>query len=333
MIKKRNLDSSLIQWIMAQTGLGPMIGDIRYVAPAISATSQFRSQLNDMGVQDVDTSIATALTKTEDYRNDVVLMAPGTYAESLADNLLNTHLLGCGGAPDSVILAPTAAQGLLVGADTTASATMTGSIIKNMTFLTPSTSNPTYAALGIAYMIQSIIEDCKFKGTTNTGFAGDATIGLQIGNRTDTEWEFHEHCRISRCEFTSNGGRTTELGYGILVGAQSCGEPSYKGFKSMIIEDCIISAYDTAILLNTGSSSCNGTAIRRNIVTSQQGGNGPNEGIVSGSTDGTDALCMLVDNKITAISDCIKNFSACNCQNNIVSVGGATPDTEYHDGS
>lgn len=333
MIKKRNLDGALIQWIMTQTGLGPMVGDIRYVAPAVSSTSQFRSQLNDMGVDNIETSIDTALGKTTDYRNDIVLIAPGTYAESVADNLLNLHLLGCGGSPDAVILAPTAAQGLLVGADETAAATMTGSTIKNMTFLTPSTSNTTYAALGIAYMIQSIIEDCKFKGTTNTGFAADATIGLQIGNRTATSWEFHEHCRISRCEFTSNGGRTTELGYGILVGCQPATNPSHRGFKSMIIEDCIISAYDTGILLNTGSSSCNGTVLRRNIITNQQGGNGPDKGIVSGSDDGTDALCMLVDNKITAIADCIENFSACNCQNNIVSAGGATPDTEYHDGS
>lgn len=333
MIKKRNLDPSLVQWVMGETGLGPIIGEIRYVAPAISSTSQFRAQLNSMGIDDIDTSIDTAISKTVDYRNDVVLVAPGTYAESVADNLLHIHILGCGGNADSVIVAPTAAQGFLIGADATASATMDSSIIKNMTFLTPSTSNPTYAALGIAYMVKSVIEDCKFKGTTATGYTTSATIGLQIGNRTDTAWEFHEHSRVSNCQFTANGGRTQELGYGILVGAQTTANPEYKGFKSMIIEDCIIGAYDTGILLNTGASSCNGTVIRRNVITSHQGGNGPNEGIVSGAGDGTDLLCMIVDNKITAISDCIKNFSACNCQNNIVSVGGVTPDTEYHDGS
>lgn len=263
---------------------------------------------------------------------DTITVLPGTYAESITTSAMaNLRLRGV--SADAVIVAPTASYGLLVGTDGSTTSTMTNSTIEKMTFLTPSTSNATYAALCVCYMTKSVIQDCKFKGTTTTGFDPTHTTCLQIGNPTDTAWEFHEHSRISRCEFTANGGRVQEPGRCIQVGMASTATPAHKGFKSMIIEDCIMAAYDTAIHLQTGSSSCNGSVIRRNIITSHQGGIGPDIGIKSTAADGTDAMMMIVDNKITSISDCISNFSACNCQNNIVAVGGATPDTEYHDGS
>ena len=262
---------------------------------------------------------------------DVIWIMPGTYAETVyAPTLTNVQLIGVGVSADAVTIAPTDGHALLVGVDESDTATMTNSAIRNMTFLTPSTSNATYAAMTIGYMLKSVVEGCKFKGTTITGYDPTHTIGLQIGNMTDTPWEFHEHSRISGCEFTSNAGRNTELGRAIQVGASTQANPEYKGFKSMIIEDCIISAYDAAIFLQTGSSSCNGSVIRRNIITSQQGGIGPDIGITSESGDGTDLMCMIVDNRITAIADCIRNFSNCNTINNITAVGGGDPADEYN---
>ena len=98
MIKRRNLDPSLVQWIMAETGLGPGIGQLHYVAPAASETSLFSTQLGDMGVQVVDALPSTAYGRAEAYRNDVVLVCPGTYTEAatLSWAKANTHLLGIG---------------------------------------------------------------------------------------------------------------------------------------------------------------------------------------------------------------------------------------------
>ena len=325
-----NLSNSIRGWVMTQGILG--VGDIRYVC---KENSQHYSWLRDDLRQDgsnIHFAIDEAIEAMTSDRNDCLLIYPGTYAESVSlANLNGKHILGT--QANGVIIAPTAGHGMLIGVDGTDSVTMSNSTLKNITFLTASTTNTTYAALTIAYMIKSVIEDCKFKGTTTTGYDPSHTIGLQIGNRTDTPWEFHEHCRISRNEFTSNGGRVQELGRAIQVGANTTANPEYKGFKSMIIEDNLISAYDAGIFLQTGASSCNGSVIRRNIITSQQGGIGPDIGITSESGDGTDAMMMLVDNRITAIADCIRNFSACNTQGNIVAVGAATPDTEYFDGS
>ena len=102
MIRKRNLDPSLIQWIMTQTGLGPGIGELHWLAPAASSTSQYRTQLQHWGVEqnyEIHTSLAAAYAKMVGDRNDVLLVMPGTYTTTatLAWAKRNTHLVGLGG--------------------------------------------------------------------------------------------------------------------------------------------------------------------------------------------------------------------------------------------
>ena len=269
-----------------------------------------------------------------DGLGDVINVLPGTYAESVyTPSMDNVLLQGCGFTPDAVRITPTTSHALLIGVDGTTSSTMTNSKIRNITFRPPSSTNPTYAALTIGYMTKSVVEDCKFRGITWTGVEAAGTIGLQIGNRTDTAMEFHEHSRISRCEFTTDAGRSQVLGYGIMVGTFGTATPAHKGFKNMIIEDCDIQCLYRGIQLYAGAASCGGTIIRRNTVNSHSGGNGPYNGIVSGSTTGTDQLCMLHDNRLTCAQDVIVNFSSCNCQGNLVSIAGSVPDAEYLDGS
>ena len=99
MIKHRNLDPSLIQWIMNESGLGPGIGEIQYVTPAAASTSQFRTQLESMGVDDIHLLPSVAEAKMVGYRNDVMLVAPGAYAETaeIAWDKPWSHILGMGG--------------------------------------------------------------------------------------------------------------------------------------------------------------------------------------------------------------------------------------------
>ncbi len=102
MIKKYNLDPSLIQWIMTVTGLGPGIGEIFYVAPEASATSQYRTQWQSMGVEkdhQIYTLPSLAYADMIVGRNDVMLLAPGTYTETadIAWSKDHTHMLGLGG--------------------------------------------------------------------------------------------------------------------------------------------------------------------------------------------------------------------------------------------
>ena len=101
MIKKRNLDNSLIQWIMTVTGLGPGIGEMFWVAPRASATSQFKTQLeDDLGVSDniYATPIVGEVPMVA-YRNDVMLVMPGNYLQtaSIAWGKANSHMIGLAG--------------------------------------------------------------------------------------------------------------------------------------------------------------------------------------------------------------------------------------------
>ena len=263
-------------------------------------------------------------------RGDVIHIMPGTYAESVvASTLTDVQLIGAG-VPGSVIIAPTTSHALLIGADAVITSTMLRSALKNITFKTPSTSSTNYAAVTIAVMVDSVIEDCRFLGTTTTGYelSANMTIGLQISSRTATSWEFHDRNRISRCLFTTQASRLQELGIGLLVGSTAAGTPAERGFGQSVIEDCIFACYDTAIRLRTGSGGCGGTILRRNTITSNQGGNGPDMGILSNSADGTDLLCIIDDNRVTAISDGISNFSSSNVRGNIVSIGGGAPGSE-----
>jgi len=101
MIKKRNLDNSLIQWIMMQTGLGPGIGEVKYVAPATSSTSQYRTQLesNNVSSGDIFTTLALTEAALVAYRNDIALIMPGAYLETaeLDWDKNNTHIMGLAG--------------------------------------------------------------------------------------------------------------------------------------------------------------------------------------------------------------------------------------------
>lgn len=101
MIKKRNLDPSLVQWIMTQTGLGPGIGEIRYVVPAKSTTSNYRNQLESMGVDSDEMYLLPSLAYADmtANRNDVMLVAPGAYDEAASIDWTkdNTHCIGLGG--------------------------------------------------------------------------------------------------------------------------------------------------------------------------------------------------------------------------------------------
>lgn len=259
---------------------------------------------------------------------DAIYIMPGTYVENVVASVFNDCSL-IGISADSVIIAPVTGSAFTTGTDGVATVSMNRSLIKNIQFRAPSTEDgaTAYPACLIGYMTGSVIEDCKFMGTSIAPFQnpGPATVGLQLGSRTYVAGEFPEHSRISRCEFGTSAGRNKELSIGIRVGSQINTDPANRGFKSMKIEDCIIGAYDTGILLNTGASSCGGTVIRGNVVTSHQGGAGPDAGIVSQADDGTDLLCMVINNRISAIGDGITNFSSCNVQGNIVSINAGTP--------
>ena len=307
------------------SGGAPILGTVYYVDgtngldgnTGLEPTEAFKTIQRAITVQIADTT----------SKGDAIYVMPGTYAETVyAPTMNNVQLIGSGVSAGAVIVAPTDGHALLIGVDGSQQATMENSAVRNMTFRAPSTSNTEYAAMLVALMHRSVIEDCDFEGTTTTVSDpwGSVQVGLQIGNRTETTWELNECGRISRCKFNTNAGRTKELGVGISIGAMDdTGAPEVRGFKNMVIEDCTITAKVAGIMLWVGAANCDGSIIRRNHIHSNQGGVGPTWGIWSKAGDGTDMLCSIHDNRINALQDCIRNFGAMNTMGNIVSLAGA----------
>ena len=99
MIKKRNLDSSLIGWIAHQTGIGPGVGEVFHVAKTDSAYYQKLLDDGNVAEGNLFTLPSAALNAMTSARNDVMLVYPGAYAEvsAVAWNKHYVHALGMGG--------------------------------------------------------------------------------------------------------------------------------------------------------------------------------------------------------------------------------------------
>lgn len=128
MIKKKNLDGSLVQWIMGQTGLGPGIGEIFYLVSQYkndgSTASQYRRSLLDSGIADdshIFTSLSSAYAAMTGDRNDVLLVYPGDYTitSQLTWAKNQTHILGLGG-PNQRMAPAAGTDGMVRFYDTTA---------------------------------------------------------------------------------------------------------------------------------------------------------------------------------------------------------------------
>ncbi len=178
MIQKRNLDKSLINWIVSESGLGPGIGDVKYVATATSATNQYRSWLEQNGVKSgsIYTTPTLAEASLTAYRNDVVVVMPGTYTLTslLTWDRNNTHIIGSHSASpwsNNVIIRHTASTA------TSPWLTFSGNdcLIKNIHFISGGSNAAQH------YNIKNtgsgnMYENCWFEGPTNATQGTDTDV-------------------------------------------------------------------------------------------------------------------------------------------------------------
>jgi len=98
MIKRRNIDPSLMAWLMNYSGLGPGIGDVHYV---VDVDSAYYSWLRDDLKQEpskIHFNISDGYNALMANRNDVLLVYPGTYTQTatLTWAKTMTHMFGVG---------------------------------------------------------------------------------------------------------------------------------------------------------------------------------------------------------------------------------------------
>ena len=210
MIKKRNLDNALIQWIMNVTGLGPGIGEIRYLAPAASSTSQYRTQLqkNDTDDADMFTTLTAAENALVAYRNDIVLALPGAYDEALEINWdkANSHILGLSGRNT---LGDYYEPGVVIYTDTSAAefvldVTAPNAQFHNIAIQNAGNSATNYAAVRVN-IYATYWKNCSFMGQMAATTAATAVCGA-LYIHTNGHTPIFEDCMIGQDVWSIRSG-------------------------------------------------------------------------------------------------------------------------------
>ena len=98
MIKRRNLDPSLISWIASFAGLGPGIGRVVHCVKSDSAYYSWLKDDMKVPTDELHHTVADAYNDLTASRNDVVLIYPGTYTipAALTWAKAQTHMIGVG---------------------------------------------------------------------------------------------------------------------------------------------------------------------------------------------------------------------------------------------
>jgi hypothetical protein len=226
---------------MHQTGLGPGIGKIFYVAKTDSAFYQKLLDDGNVGEANIFTSVKAAHDTTTASRNDIIFVLPGAYDElaELAWNKASVHMIGLGGPNmrgdwseyNSVVYTDTTAQNYTVN--------ITGAncIFQNLTLENYGNHADNYAAMqvnkygcffknvafhGAMAALQYADSDC---GSLSIGGSGmypyfeDCIIGQDVWGALATDGSAHlrfaatsgrpNNGHFRGCQFVSNSTTVT----------------------------------------------------------------------------------------------------------------------------
>jgi len=250
MIKKRNLDPSLIQWIMTTTGLGPGVGEIRYLVPASSSTSQYRTQLQSMGVEDEDMydDFVKAENALTGYRNDSLLVFPGTYTvtASTAWDKPNTHIIGLGGPLSQGAMGTSA----LINCETTAVASVVDVQGSNCQFHNIQMRNVAanagnLCALKLSLGVNFYSKNSHYNGqgaATQVATAGACAVWLYTAT-AGKPWG----ARFDDCKIGDAGEVVRTAGPIIYFSGTAAGTAKYIDFRDCVIEGWSQTAANPAV--------------------------------------------------------------------------------------
>ena len=288
MIKHRNLDPSLIQWIMAITGLGPGIGELKYVAPAAAATSQYRTQLQSMGVDNISLLPSVAEAKTVAARNDVMLIAPGAYAEtaSIAWDKDFLHAIGLAGPrswsdysePGVSIYTTTAAVAEAVN--------VTGDYCQfhGINFANNGANTGNLAAF-LLNGYGGVMKGCSFDGAMNT--TNDVAAAAAVYVHSNAHDYLFEDCRIGDASWWVRD--TTACGQLSFTGTNS-----YNGlFRNCLFQMQSVTAASCLVRIATTTALRLDTIFERCMFTNQYLNWGGNLNQVFYQT-GAQATCRIL---------------------------------------
>jgi hypothetical protein len=252
MIKKRNLDPSLIAWIQSVTGQG-FFGEVFYLA---KSSSQYLTMLQDVHrVPDANlfTDLKTAEAAMVANRGDVLLVFPGDHivTESITWDKSNTSIIGVGSRNQRFQPGTLTTGGIRLTCTTTAVAeilNITGDYVSLYGIGTMNNAANTGNYSDINISGRNFFADyCAFRGGNNTTQNQNATAGIPIwvdsaiAGAGNAMW-----IRNSMIGSAGNVTRTKGPGCIYFQGGAAAG-------FNPVIENCLLS---TRCEVQTGNQSC-----------------------------------------------------------------------------
>lgn len=304
MIKKRNLDSSLIQWIMTQTGLGPGVGEIQYVAPATASTSQYRTQLESMGVDDIHLLPSVAEAKMVAYRNDVMLVAPGAFAETseIAWDKAHSHIIGMGG-PNMLgdySEAITAVYTSTANVANTINITGQNCIFINMNFQNAGADADNVSAVKVANYGQ-YFKDCHISGAMAATQAA-AVLACSLWIRGAGMFPIFDRCTIGHDVWTTRSGANQ----GVILFNQSNSQANGGLFKNCQILSVCETATGAFVSVVGNNVLGRGWTFDNCVFNNYTTGTTMNQAFYMSASN------SVYDRSII-LKDCILNTKGCDC--------------------
>lgn len=243
---------------------------------------------------------------------DVIWVTPGTYVESIVGDLVNASIIGTGVSPGAVQITPESSYAY--------NGKMTNAALRNMQFVSPSSSSKELAAVFIdCDMEYSVIDNCHIFGAH-----ADCVVGLQIGEPdTADTWE-----AMLSVQITNNligGGGTKGFDEAInLFASDSTSNDAKKWTGRCLISGNRLYAHQYGIRINTHTTNNRNTVFSYNTIGNDANWTGPIYGIrMTGGTDISGAVASY--NSIGAVTTGIAGFQTATVIGNIIATNGANP--------
>ena len=237
----------------------------------------------------------TLQTANTTGKGDVIYVMPGVYAEALTGTLTKVSLIAAGSnfgnGPNGVVVYPAAASNCFLG--TTYQAEIDG-----FTFVQGTTTTPA--------LLFNNMRWTTFNNNAIIGSNSSCVEAIQIGNTdavaTAANCDFN---RITNNYVGTIFGTASSFTFAFKVGRVGyLNGASKKQCMSTIIENNQFFATTSGIYLGVGAGNADGTIIKRNIITSWEGGD----------AEGCTAACItayaVLDGALAIKNTCATNLSA-----------------------
>lgn len=196
MIRKRNLSPDLVNWIQTQSGLGPGVGDIFFLAPTTSSTAQFLSWIQEQGVDESHyfTTLTAAYAALTAGRNDVLVVMPGSHTVDAAFTWGKdyTHMIGAASPIQVNQRARFATSGNAITPMITFSAD--GSIMKNVLWSQDGTHASTAAINCSMTGDRNYLENVTFRNLGALSVVANAMRNMEVSSSNGENY-------FKRCTF------------------------------------------------------------------------------------------------------------------------------------